>query len=65
MKIKDELGILQEVQTISTNTIEAIISRAEMKCAISQNVLDKENLVLITIGEPTEKTGYTYSILNF
>lgn len=50
---------LRIVYTISTNTIEAIISRAEMKCAISQNVLDKENLVLITIGEPTEKTGYS------
>ena len=30
-----------------------------MQCAIYQNVLDKENLVLITIGEPTEKTEYS------
>ena len=57
MKIKDELGNLQEVQTISTNTIEAIISRNEMKCAIYQNIIDKQNLVLISIGEPTEKPG--------
>ena len=57
MKIKDEFGNLQEVQTISTGTIEAIISRNEMRCAIYQNVLDKENLVLISIGEPTEKPG--------
>ena len=47
------------IDTISTGTIEAIISRAEMKCAISQNVLDTKNLVLITIGEPTEKTDYS------
>ena len=59
MKIKDEFGVLREVQTISTSTIEAIISREEMRCAIFQNVLDKENLVLITIGEPTEKTSYS------
>ena len=52
MKIKDEFGNLQEVQTISTNTIEAIISRNEMRCAIHQNIIDKENLVLISIGEP-------------
>ena len=52
MKIKDEFGNLQEVQTISTNTIEAIISRNEMRCAIYQNTIDKENLVLISIGEP-------------
>jgi len=42
----------QEVQTISTSTIEAIISREEMQCAIAQNVLDKSNLVLISISEP-------------
>ncbi len=57
MKIKDEFGNLQEVQTISTNTIEAIISRNEMRCAIYQNIIDKQNLVLISIGEPTEKPG--------
>ena len=62
MKIKDEFGNLQEVQTISTGTIEAIISRKEMKCAICQNIIDKENLVLISIGEPTEKSGYSQDI---
>jgi predicted protein tyrosine phosphatase len=54
-------GINQEVQTISTPTIEAIISREEMRCAIQQNVLEKENLVLISIGEPGE--SYAHSIL--
>ena len=62
MKIKDEFGNLQEIQTISTATIEAIISRKEMKCAICQNIIDKENLVLISIGEPTEKSGYSQDI---
>ncbi len=52
MKIKDEFGNLQEVQTISTDIIEAIISRSEMRCAIYQNIIDKQNLVLISIGEP-------------
>lgn len=51
----------QEIQTISTQTIEAIISREEMRCAIHQNILDKENLVLISIGEPGET--YAHSIL--
>ena len=51
MKIKDEFGNLQEVQTISTDTIEAIISRNEMRCAIYQNIIDKQYLVLISIGE--------------
>lgn len=50
------------IDTISTKTIEAIISRDEMQCAIHQDVLDKENLVLISIGEPGEK--YKYSILS-
>lgn len=49
------------IDTISTKTIEAIISRDEMQCAIHQNVLDKENLVLISIGEPGE--NYKYSRL--
>lgn len=61
MKIKRN-GIEQEIETISTKTIEAIISREEMQCAIHQNVLDKENLVLISIGEPGEH--YKYSILS-
>lgn len=60
MKIKRN-GIEQEIETISTPTIEAIISRDEMQCAIAQNILDKENLVLISIGEPGEH--YKYSIL--
>jgi predicted protein tyrosine phosphatase len=60
MTIKKD-GILQEIETISTSTIEAIISREEMRCAIHQDVLDKENLVLISIGEPGEM--YKYSIL--
>ena len=60
MKIKRD-GIEQEVNTISTSTIEAIISRDEMQCAIHQGVLDKENLVLISIGEPGE--FYKHSIL--
>ena len=60
MKIKRD-GIEQEIQTISTKTIEAIISREEMKCAICQDILDKENLVLISISEPGE--FYKYSIL--
>ena len=60
MRIKRN-GILQEIESISTPTIEAIISREEMQCAIAQNVLDKENLVLISIGEPGD--NYKYSIL--
>ena len=52
MKIKDEFGNLQEVQTTSTDIIEAIISRNEMRCAIYQNIIDKQNLVLISISEP-------------
>lgn len=55
-------GINQEIETISTPTIEAIISREEMRCAIHQNVLDKENLVLISIGEPGK--SYANSILS-
>jgi predicted protein tyrosine phosphatase len=51
MKIKRD-GVLQEIETISTSTIEAIISRDEMRCAIYQGILDKENLVLISIGDP-------------
>lgn len=58
MKIKRD-GELQEIITISTRTIEAIISREEMRCAINQDVLDKENLVLISIGEPGEQYKYT------
>jgi predicted protein tyrosine phosphatase len=42
----------KEIQTISTNTIEAIISRNEIIQCIEQGVLDKENLVLISISEP-------------
>ena len=61
MKIKRN-GIEQEIETISTKTIEAIISREEMQCAIHQDVIDKENLVLISIGEPGE--FYKYSILS-
>lgn len=45
------------IETISTNTIEAIISRDEMQCAIYQDILDKENLVLISISEPVQD-GY-------
>lgn len=45
------------IETISTNTIEAIISRDEMQCAIYQGILDKENLVLISISEPVQD-GY-------
>lgn len=61
MKIKKD-GVFQEIETISTSTIEAVISREEMKCAIHQGVIDKENLVLISIGEPGD--GYKYSILS-
>ena len=61
MKIKKD-GVFQEIETISTSTIEAVISREEMKCAIHQDILDKENLVLISIGEPGD--GYKYSILS-
>lgn len=61
MKIKKD-GIIQEIETISTGTIEAVISRDEMQCAIHQGILDKENLVLISIGEPGE--FYKYSILS-
>ena len=57
MKIKRD-GIEQEVETISTATIEAIISRDEMRSAIHQGVLDKENLVLISISEPIQD-GYS------
>ena len=62
MKIKRN-GIEQDIETISTKTIEAIISREEMQCAIHQDVIDKENLVLISISEPGEH--YKYSILSF
>lgn len=57
MKIKRD-GIEQEIETISTPTIEAIISREEMICAIHQNVIDKENLVLISISDPIQE-GYS------
>lgn len=60
MRIKRD-GIEQEIETINTKTIEAVISRDEMQCAIHQGILDKENLVLISIGEPGP--GYEYSIL--
>ena len=43
------------LNTISTITIEAIISRNEIKELIRTNSVDKENLVLITIGEPDNK----------
>ena len=43
------------LNTISTNAIEAIISRNEIKELIRTNNIDKENLVLITIGEPDNK----------
>lgn len=43
------------LNTISTNTIEAIVSRNEIKELIRTNNVDKENLVLITIGEPDNK----------
>lgn len=56
MKINRD-GTEQEVDTISTSTIEAIISREEMQCAIHQGALDKENLVLISISEPIQE-GY-------
>ncbi len=56
-------GREQVVETICTDKIEAIISRDEIQCAIHQGILDKENLVLISIGEPGE--GYEYSILSF
>ena len=42
----------KEIQTISTNTIEAIISRNEIIECIENGVLDKKNLVLISISEP-------------
>ena len=61
MKIKRD-GIEQEIETIRTSTIEAVISRDEMQCAIHQGVIDKENLVLISIGEPGD--SYQYSILS-
>ena len=57
MKIKRD-GVEQEVETISTATIEAIISRDEMQCAIYQGILDKDNLVLISISEPVQD-GYS------
>lgn len=55
-------GTSHIIETICTNKIEAIISRDEMQCAIHQGILDKPNLVLISIGEPGE--GYEYSILS-
>lgn len=54
-------GQTRIIETINTRTIEAVISRDEMQCAIHQGILDKENLVLISIGEPGH--GYEYSIL--
>ncbi len=60
MKIKIN-NTEQEIETISTQTIEAVISRDEMRCAIHQGILDKENLVLISIGEPGE--FYEHSVL--
>jgi predicted protein tyrosine phosphatase len=43
--------------TISTATIEAIISRNEIIDLIETNKLDKENLVLVSISEP-HQDGY-------
>ena len=40
------------MNTVSTSTIEAIISRNEIIEAIEQGILDKPNLVLISISEP-------------
>ena len=40
------------MDTVSTSTIEAIISRNEIIEAIEQGILDKPNLVLISISEP-------------
>lgn len=45
-------GIIQELETISTATIEAVCSRVEILELIQTNQLDKENLVLISISEP-------------
>jgi len=53
--IKDDIE--QDIETINTATIEAIISRDEMQCAIHQGILDKENLVMISISEPIQE-GY-------
>lgn len=48
---------MEELETISTSTIEAIISRKEIIGLIDNNKLDKENLVLISISEPVQE-GY-------
>ena len=48
-------GIIQELETISTPTIEAVCSRVEILELIETNQLDKENLVLISISEPVLK----------
>ena len=45
-------GVKQELETISTSTIEAVCSRVEILELIETNQLDKENLVLISISEP-------------
>ena len=45
-------GKKQELETISTSTIEAVCSRVEILELIETNQLDKENLVLISISEP-------------
>ena len=47
----------RNIETISTPTIEAIISRKEIIELIDNNQLDKENLVLISISEPVQE-GY-------
>lgn len=50
------------LNTISTTTIEAIVSRNEIKELIRTDKLDKENLVLITIGEPGNKIDSKLSL---
>ena len=47
--------MLKDINTVSTNTIEAIISRKEMIELIESDSLDKENLILISISEPIQE----------
>lgn len=45
---------ISDIQSISTATIEAIVSRTEIQALINNNV-DMSNLVLISISEPVKE----------
>lgn len=46
---------MNEIVTVSTTIIEAIISREEIIYLLDNNKIDKSNLVLISISDPFDK----------